>query len=159
MATFHIDPKRSKAWLLTRTSVQPIRGEADGLNGTIEASLTEGQIDLSAPVRMRFVLSVDRLNSGNFIFDEEMRRRLEARKFPTIVGETHELIPLNGGGRYRARGVLTAHGVTQPVDGEVRVSMDDEATLVVQGEQVFDVQQFNVSLPRILFLRVYPARK
>jgi hypothetical protein len=45
---------------------------------------------------------------------------------------------------------------TRPAEGELRVSVQDDQSLLVEGEQVFDIRDFNVNPPRILMLRVYP---
>ena len=44
MTTFRIDPNRSKVWIEARSSMHPIHGEADGLEGSIEADVADGQL-------------------------------------------------------------------------------------------------------------------
>ena len=58
--------------------------------------------------------------------------------------------------RYRLAGELTFHGVTRPVDGTVNVEVASERRLVVTGEQVFDIRDFDVPSPTVLMLRIYP---
>jgi polyisoprenoid-binding protein YceI len=156
MATFRIVPDRSRVWVDARTSVHPVHGEADGLQGSIEAEVDGGRLDLSAPVRLHLELPVARLTSGNLLYDGEMQRRIQARRYPTITGEAREMREVDGGGRYQVLGDLTFHGVTRSVEGEVAVDLPDERTLVVEGEQVFDVRAFNLEPPKILLLRVHP---
>jgi polyisoprenoid-binding protein YceI len=86
--------------------------------------------------------------------DAEMMRRIDARRFPTIRGQTTEVKENNG--RYRIRGDLTFHGVTRPVEGEVTISAPDERSLVIEGEQTFDIRDFGVDPPKILMLKVHP---
>jgi polyisoprenoid-binding protein YceI len=81
-------------------------------------------------------------------------RRIDARRFPKIRGETTEL--KKNGGTYQIRGDLTFHGVTRAVEGEVTISAPDERSLLIEGEQVFDIRQFGVEPPKILMFRVHP---
>jgi polyisoprenoid-binding protein YceI len=57
------------------------------------------------------------------------------------------------------RGDLTFHGVTRPVEGEVSVSLPDDRTIVIEGEQTFDIRDFGVQPPKILMLKVHPDVK
>lgn len=139
--------------------MHPIRGHAEGIEGVIEAEVLDGQLDLTAPVRLRLVAPVARLKSGNPLYDEEMQRRVDARHFPTIAAEAREVWQLDASGRYGVRGELTFHGITQPVEGELRITAPDERTLIIEGEHTFDVRDFGVTPPRILLLRVHPDVK
>jgi hypothetical protein len=49
--------------------------------------------------------------------------------------------------------------VTQTVEGEVTISRADDGTLVIEGEQQFDIRDFKVSPPKILMLKVHPEVK
>jgi len=134
--------------------MHPIHGEAEGLEGSIEASLADGRIDISEGPTMQIELPVDRLKSGKRLEDAEMMRRIDARRFPRITGQTTEVKENNG--RYRVRGDLTFHGVTRQVEGEVTISAPDGRSLVIEGEQVFDIRDFGVDPPKILMLKVHP---
>jgi polyisoprenoid-binding protein YceI len=154
VATFRIDPSRSKVWIEARSSMHPIQGEADGLEGSIEAEVAAGRIDVSGLPSIRIELPVANLKSGKKLEDAEMLRRIDARRYPRISGETSELKENNG--RYRIRGDLTFHGVTRQVEGEVTISAPDERSLVIEGEQIFDIRDFGVEPPKILMLKVHP---
>jgi polyisoprenoid-binding protein YceI len=154
VASFRIDPDRSKVWIEARSSMHPIHGEAEGLEGSIEAEVAEGRIDVSGEPRIQIELPVERLRSGKKLEDAEMLRRIDARRYPRILGETTELKENNG--RYRIRGDLTFHGVTRQVEGEVTISAPDERSLVIEGEQIFDIRDFGVEPPKILMFKVHP---
>jgi polyisoprenoid-binding protein YceI len=141
-------------WIEARSSMHPIHGEAEGLEGSVEADLVDGRIELSEGPRIQIELPVEKLQSGKRLEDAEMMRRIDARRFPTIRGQTTEF--KENGGRYRVRGDLTFHGVTRQVDGEVTVSAPDERSLVIEGEQTFDIRDFGVDPPKILMLKVHP---
>jgi polyisoprenoid-binding protein YceI len=154
VATFRIDPRQSRVWIEARSSMHPIHGEAQGLEGSIEAALADGRIDLAEGPKVHIQLPVTNLQSGKRLEDAEMMRRIDARRFPTIRGETTEF--KENGGSYRVRGDLTFHGVTRPVEGEVTVTCPDASSLVIEGEQTFDIRDFGVEPPKILMLRVHP---
>jgi polyisoprenoid-binding protein YceI len=156
VARFRILPDRSEAWVDAETSVHPIHGHAGGLEGAIEAEVAGGALDLSVQPKMRLELAIGRLTSGNPFYDGETQRRIEARRYPTIVGEAREVSELPPPGSYRVRGDLTFHGVTRSVEGEVTLSFPDDRTLVLEGEQTFDVRDFGVQPPKLLMLRVHP---
>ena len=154
MATFRIDPNRSRVWVEARSSMHPIHGEAEGLEGSIEADVADGRIDVSTVPKIQIELPVEKLQSGKKLEDAEMMRRIDARRYPRITGSTTEL--RENGGRYRIRGDLTFHGVTRQVEGEVTISAPDEQLLVIEGEQIFDIRDFGVQPPKILMLKVHP---
>jgi polyisoprenoid-binding protein YceI len=134
--------------------MHPIQGEAEGLEGSIEADVAGGRIDVAGVPRIHIELPVENLKSGKKLEDAEMLRRIDARRYPRISGQTTELNETNG--RYRIRGDLTFHGVTRQVEGEVTISAPDEHSLVIEGEQIFDIRDFGVQPPKILMLKVHP---
>lgn len=139
-----------------RSSLHDIHGEATGLGGELDVRLDGDALDLSAPTRLRLECPVAALRSGNPLNDRELQRRVDADRYPSIVGESREVTPGSGRGRYRVRGDLTFHGVTREVTGEITVTVPGADRLVVTGEQTFDIRDFGVSPPRILMLRVEP---
>lgn len=141
------------------TSLHPIHGEAYGLEGEIVATIADGRFDLSSPPQMRLELPIERLKSGNAMQDKEMQRRVDARRYPTIVGESRKVSEQGSSGRYRVQGDLTFHGVTQTVEGEVNLHTPDERTLILEGTQTFDIRDYKVQPPKILMLRVHPQVK
>ena len=158
MARFRVLPE-SRVWIAASSSVHPIRGEARGLEGLVEAELVDGGLDPSASISARIELAVARLRSGNPLYDAAMQRTVQARRFPTITGETSRTTAVAGSSRHHVLGDLTFHGVTRQAEGDVTVELADEETLVIEGEHAFDVRDFGVSPPRILALRVHPDVK
>ena len=157
MTTFRIDPDVSRVWIEARSSLHPISGEATGLEGSIDAEVTDGHVDFGDTPKIRVELPVERLKSGKALEDAEMQRRIDAKRYPTIRGEVRE-VKESAGGQYRVRGDLTFHGVTRPVEGEVSVKTDGDS-LVIEGEQTFDIRDFGVDPPKILMLKVHPDVK
>ena len=68
--------------------LHPIHSETDGLEGWFEADvLGGGRINPTVDPRGHLELPVERLSSGNPLYDREMRRRVDARRHPTIAGD------------------------------------------------------------------------
>jgi polyisoprenoid-binding protein YceI len=156
---YRIAPERSQVWIEARSSLHPIHGEGRGLEGSIEAEVIDGRLDLNGVPKIRLQLPVESLKSGKSMEDAEMMRRIDARRYPTIRGEVVE-IKQSADGRYQVRGDLTFHGITKTVDGEVSISVPDgDGTIVFEGEQTFDIRDFGVTPPKILMLKVHPDVK
>lgn len=135
-----------------RSSVHAIDGRAMEVRGDVDVE-TDGD-DVAAVISGHIEVPVAQLRSGNPLYDAELQRRVDARRFPTIVGEVRKATPL-ADGRFDVDGELTFHGVTRIVAGQVRVVVEDDR-LRIEGEQVFDVRDFGIKPPRILMLRVEP---
>ena len=159
MPRFRIIPERSRVWLEASSSVHPIHGEASGLSGSIDVQFDGTGLDLSSSPEITVELPVEQLKSGNRLEDAEMMRRIDARRYPTIRGVVKDMKSQGVDGRYSVTGDLSFHGVTQTVEGEVTVSRPDDGTLVIEGEQQFDIRDYNVSPPKVLMLKVHPEVK
>ncbi len=46
--------------------------------------------------------------------------------------------------------------MTRQVEGEVTISAPDERSLIIEGEQIFDIRDFGVEPPKILMFKVHP---
>jgi polyisoprenoid-binding protein YceI len=156
---FRVIPERSQIWIEARSSLHPIHGEGTGIQGEAELEVTDGWIDLSVPPKAHIELPVERLHSGNALQDMEMRRRIEAQKYPTIIGELLNATPLSQLNRYRLQGDLTFHGTTRRLHADVTPTLDGQGVLIVEGEYVLDVRGFAITPPRILGFQVYPEVK
>jgi len=133
--------------------VHPIEGRATELSGALDVEIGDGGV--TGLVSGRLEVPMRSLRSGNPLEDRELQRRVDARRFPSIVGEVRSAAALDGAGRFRVEGDITFHGVTEAVAGEVLITMENDR-VVLEGEHVFDVRRFGVTPPRILMLRVNP---
>lgn len=154
MASFQIDPDRSVLTAEASSNLHPIRIETSGLRGTIEVRVGADGLHLDPLPTAQLELPVELLRSGIELYDMEVQRMLEARKFPRLRGELLEVRPA-GPGRYHLRGKLSLHGVTADLEGEVRVQVDGDV-LEIEGEKTIDMRDFDLDPPRILMLRVNP---
>ena len=157
MARYRIVPERSKVFISARSSLHPIDTRTDGLEGFVDFELHGGgRLNLTVPTKGRVSLPVARMSSGNPLEDRELRRRIEARRYPTIDGELTDMHETGRDGRYLVRGDVTFKGATRSYQDEMAVSQDDDGTLRLSGESTFDIRDFGMDPPRILMLKVEP---
>src|SRR5215218_222161 len=141
MARYRIDPACSRVAIDARSSLHPIHSETDGVEGWLDVELDGERLDPAVAPRAHLELPVDRLRSGNLMEDRELKRRIDARRFPTITGDlvTMEAI---GDGRYLVGGDVTFRGVTRARADEMTVTVDGADTLRLRGTSVFDIRHF-----------------
>jgi YceI-like protein len=158
VSRFRIDPERSQVWIDARSSLHPIRSETSGLAGWLEAEIgRDGRLDPSVDPRAHLDLEIDLLSTGNAFYDREMRRRVDARRFPHIAGELTAMKE-SGHGEYRVSGDVTFRGRTLPYTDDMTLAVSDEGPwmLRLEGTHQFDIRDFGVEPPRVLGLRVHP---
>jgi polyisoprenoid-binding protein YceI len=154
---FSFDSVRSCVWVDARSNLHPINTETRGLQGWIEfAARPDRTLDLTVPVRGRLELSVDGLSSGNQLYDRELKRRIDARRYPLIEGAIVSVTETDTAGSYLLAGDLTFHGTTRRFTREMTVALPDESSIELKGENTFDIREFNMKPPSMLMLKVYP---
>lgn len=153
---FRLSPERSVALIEVRSTVGPISFGAIGVTGYIEACVWDEVVHIDTQPSAHVEIAVDGLRSGNGLYDAELLRRIDARRFPLAVLDLTECMASGDAGRHRLGGELNFHGITRPVQGTVNVEVISDTRLVVTGEQVFDIRDFDVPSPTVLMLRIYP---
>ncbi len=156
---FEIVPERSVLLIEARSTVGPISFGAIGLRGHVQAGLQGGRIAEDPRPSARLDVPVEELRSGNSLYDAELLRRIDARRFPTLSIDLSELAPVGVEDRYRLWGAASFHGVSRVVEGTATVDVaehEDGTRLVVTGEQAFDIRDFDIASPTVLMLRIYP---
>jgi polyisoprenoid-binding protein YceI len=155
-ARYSLDSVRSCIWVSGRSSLAPINTETRGISGWFAASTKDdGSLDLDAPVSGRLELAVDRLTAGNLLYDRELKRRIDARRYPTIVGEITRVEVGDAHPSYMVTGNITFHGQTRIFMHEMAIEVSDGAVLL-SGDDVFDIREFGMKPPSMLMVRVYP---
>jgi polyisoprenoid-binding protein YceI len=155
-ARYTFDPVRSCIWVSGRSSLHPINTETRGISGWFAAAARDdGSLDLDAPVSGQLELSVDRLTSGNALYDRELKRRMDARRYPTILGEITKVEAGDVPASYIVTGDVTFHGKIRSFTHEMSIEIDDGAVLL-SGDDVFDIREFGMKPPSMLMVRVYP---
>ncbi|MDQ6825528.1 MAG: YceI family protein [Candidatus Eremiobacteraeota bacterium] len=137
-----------------KSSVHPIHAKATGVTGFFEAEIKDGAIAADPPPAMRFTVPVANIKSGNDMEDNEMRRLIGGPRYPNISAELKSLKSL-GQNRYTMQGEITVRGQSRTYEGEV-TCVADAPQLTLDGQRVFDMRDFGIQPPQILFLKVYP---
>jgi hypothetical protein len=154
--SFRIDPDRAALVLVARSNAGPITFGATGIEGSISAQVTGGEVATSVPPSARLEVPVQRLTCGNGLYDAELLRRVDARLCPRAVVELRDASPVGTTGRYHVEGLLTFHGVTRSMAGTVAVSFPQPGRIVIEGEQLLDMRHFEITPPAVAMLRIYP---
>jgi polyisoprenoid-binding protein YceI len=155
VAAYSIVPGASEVLIAAKSTVHAINGTAVEVEGSVDADVAGG---VPRSLDGRIEVPIDSLRSGNPLYDAELKRRVDARRFPSIVGQVRNAVPLGDDGLFRVEGDLTFHGVTRAIEGKVLVREDGDR-LTLEGEHVFDIRDFGVKPPKILMLRVEPTVK
>lgn len=153
--TFEVVPEQSAIMIRARSNVGTIEFGTTGLRGRLEAVLREGSLVAQSRVSGRFEVDIAELTSGNPLYDAELRRRVDARAYPVAVLELDDARPLSAD-RFEVGGRLTFHGASSALDGAVGVTVLGAQRLVVSGEKVIDIRDFQLAAPTMLMLRIYP---
>jgi PadR family transcriptional regulator len=153
---FVIVPERSAIMIRARSNVGTIEFGTTGVRGDIRTTVRGGSVDCNAPVAAHLEIDVASLTSGNALYDAELMHRVHARLFPAAAVDLIEARPIGSEDRFAIRGLLTFHGVTAALAGAVSVATLGEHGLVVSGDQVVDIRDFQIAAPTILMLKIYP---
>lgn len=153
--TFVVDPATSALLIEARSTVGPIELATTTLTGAADVTLADGLLDAASEPTAAIELHVDSLTSGNALYDAEVHRRLDARRFPLIRAELASARPIDEH-RWSLVGSLTIHGTIRSMQGSAEVRLLSSGRLRIVGEQVIDIRDFAISLPSTLMLRIYP---
>ncbi|HEX4217786.1 MAG TPA: YceI family protein [Acidimicrobiales bacterium] len=157
MTTYTIEPQGSRVSIEARSSLHPIHSETHGLEGWFEADvLGGGRINPRVDPRGHLELPVERLSSGNPLYDREMRRRIDARRHPTIAGDLTAMEATSDEGRYQVSGEVTFRGTTNTYTDEMLLSFPEDGVVHLEGSHQFDIRDFAMQPPKIFTLRVHP---
>jgi polyisoprenoid-binding protein YceI len=155
---FAVVSDRSAVLVRARSNVGSIEFGTNVVTGSVSAKLerspagTALSLDPSAVAALD--IDVTTLTSGNPVYDAELRRRVDANRFPLAslaLDDVHSL----GDDLYEVEGHLTFHDVSRALRGSVQASVVGD-TLTVVGEQVVDIRDFEITTPSLLMLRIYP---
>jgi len=152
---YTIANERSAVLFAARSNMGPVSFGTTEVRGSIDALAHGATIDLSAAPGARLEVGMEPLTSGNSLYDVELHRRIDVRRFPTTI------IELKGAeeasrSRYHLTGAVTFHGVTRELSGTVALSFPRPETMSVVGEHAFDIRDFGVAVPSMLLLKIFP---
>jgi DNA-binding PadR family transcriptional regulator len=150
-----LDPERSVVLVEVRSTVGPLAFGAIGIRGWVEVAVAGQTLVTDLPPAAYVEIDVTGLRSGNSVYDSELLRRIEARRYPTATMKLRDCRSIGAESLYGVGGELTFHGVTRSATGTVSVTAAG-GRLVVSGEQDFDIRDFSIPSPTVLMLRIYP---
>lgn len=153
--TFRLVSAQSAVLVGAESTAGPITFGTMTLDGWAEFAIAGVDLDTAEPVAAFMRIPVLALESGNGLYDNELRRRLDQRRFPFITVEMCAARS-NGGGRFVAEGDLTIHGTTRRLTGILDLAMPDENTMIATGGEDVDMRDFDIEMPSILAFKIYP---
>jgi DNA-binding PadR family transcriptional regulator/polyisoprenoid-binding protein YceI len=153
---YELVPDRSVVLIEVRSTAGPLSFGTVGVTGYMQAVVSDGVVQAKPPPEARIEVDVTGLRSGNRLYDGELLRRIDARRFPTASVTLDACEHPMADSLYRLRGELTLHGVTRGVAGTVCVEALTDERLLITGEQMFDIRDFAIPSPTVLMLRIYP---
>jgi len=153
---YTLDSARSCVWVSGRSSLHPINTETHGITGWVEATTrADGSLDLDQAVSGELELAVEHLTSGNQLYDRELRRRMDARRYPTIAGRLTDIALDGAHPNYLVTGDVSFHGKTRSFAHGMQIQVHNDG-IALTGEDVFDIREFGMKPPSMLMVRVYP---
>ncbi|MGI8493191.1 MAG: helix-turn-helix transcriptional regulator [Acidimicrobiales bacterium] len=167
-ARFEVQPDRSSVLVEARSNVGPIAFAATSLTGGIDVELHDGLVTKDTLPSAHLDVEVTNLSSGNALYDRELMRRLDARRFPWVTVELRALRHVGDGNCYQVEGDVTLHGSTQTVDGMVTATIQERPqrdldgrwqtrrSMMIAGEQVLDIRRFGMDVPSMPLFKIYP---
>jgi len=156
LTRYTLDSVRSCVWVSGRSSLHPINTETRGITGWFEAATrNDGSLYLGQGVSGELELAVERLTSGNQLYDRELRRRIDARRYPTIGGRLTGIVPDGPHPNYEVTGEVAFHGKTRTFGHGMQIKVSEDG-IALTGEDVFDIREFGMKPPSMLMVRVYP---
>jgi polyisoprenoid-binding protein YceI len=153
--TFRLVSGKCAVLVGAQSSAGPITFGTMTLDGRAEFAQPEIDLESAVPLAALMRIPVISLESGNKLYDSELQRRLDQRRFPNITVEMRAASP-RGGGRFAAEGDLTISGTTRRMMGFLDLAMPDENTLIATGGENVDMREFGIDLPWILAFKIYP---
>jgi PadR family transcriptional regulator PadR len=154
---YELVPERSALLIEARSSVGPITFGAVGVTGSVEAHVRAGAVTPDPLARAHVEVPIAELRSGNRLYDAELLRRVDARRFPVVTVDLDECARVGTTDRYNLVGRIGFHDVTRTIRGGVSVTLPSAGAMRVSGEQVFDIRDFSLGSPTVLMLRIYPT--
>jgi polyisoprenoid-binding protein YceI len=153
-------PDRSAALLSVRTSLGAVTFGANGLEGFIDASIDGDRVDGDGPASAHLELPVARLTSGNEAYDGELRRQINARRYPTAYVDLHTITPVDRRtSTFQVQGEVTLRGIIVPAAGVVVAELPEPGLMVVSGEDTLNISDFGIPPPTLFMIKIDPEVK
>jgi polyisoprenoid-binding protein YceI len=152
---FVVAPDRSALLVEARSSVGRIVFGTNSLSGYVEADVHDGVFATDPAPTGMLMVELGTLTSGNTLYDAELSRRLDTRRYPTSTIELRDSTE-GADHRYRLSADITLHGVTRSIDGTLSASVEEGGDVLLTGEHVVDIRDFDLKRPTVLMLQIFP---
>ena len=150
---FDVDASESGLLIEARSTAGAISFGTNVIEGSLDVAEFDGTLLLIPAPQAELTVDLRTLRSGNKLYDAELGQRLDVRRHPIAS------IVLTGaataGTRYQVSGLVTLHGATKEMAGSV-TAQPAEGGWLITGEQVFDIRDFDIPVPSVLMLRIFP---
>jgi polyisoprenoid-binding protein YceI len=153
---FDVQPDRSAVLVKARSNVGPISFATSQVTGVITAEIDGKVIDLEAPITADLTVSLRELTSGNSFYDTELKRRMDARRYPEATLHLEQVERAAESKEFGLSGRIELHAVVRPLRGVVTVERLELDRMVIRGQQTLDVREFGLDVPATLALKIYP---
>lgn len=154
-ARYRISPEPSTVTLVGETSLHPITVNVTP-DGWLEAAVIDGAFVAGSTIDASVEIAVIEFRSGNPLVDRETRRRLNARRYPTISGRVTKVVALEGP-TATVLGNVTFLGQEVELEGDVNVVDHTDDSISLAGSGQMDVQWWGLEPPTLLVLKMEPV--
>jgi polyisoprenoid-binding protein YceI len=155
--TYNIQPGRSAVLVRARSNVGPISFATSELEGVITTDgVGRPAAAINGVAEGRLTIQLASLTSGNDLYDAEIRRRIDTRRFPVASLRLRSMTALADRSHYDLVAELQFHDTVREIRGSATVDVSDDSVLIVRGQQSIDVRDFNLEIPSTLVLKIYP---
>lgn len=151
---YRISPEQSTITLVGETSLHPITVNVTPA-GWLEAVVADGGFQPGANIAGLVRIAVIEFRSGNPLVDRETRRRLNAKRYPTISGVVTEVVDVSGP-TATVKGDVTFLGQDVELEGDISIVDHSDHSLSLAGSGQMDVQWWGLEPPTLLVLKMEP---
>ncbi len=150
-----MSPEESTVTIVGETSLHPITVNVTP-DGWLEASIQEGEFVAGSELSGEVEIAVIEFRSGNPLVDRETRRRLNAKRYPTIRGELTEVGAISGP-TATVKGIVTFLGEEVELEGDISLIDDTAPAINLAGSGQMDVQWWGLEPPTLMVLKMEPV--
>jgi hypothetical protein len=153
---YTVSSSESSLAVEARSTLHAIRATVSGLTGYVVAAWkADGGLASAPDPVMHLEFPIDQVRSGNAMQDREMRKLVDAGRFPKVAADLRTIELLSSPSRYKASGEITLVGRARTYGGEFMIANDGGA-VSVEGELNLDIRDFGLKPPSLLILKVDP---
>ncbi len=129
--SFHIVPGRSAVLVRARSTVGTVAFATSDLTGVILTEPSEGMVEFPTVLDGRLSVPLQTLTSGNVLYDGELRRRIDTRRYPLAQLVLKSATHLENSDRHELVAEMEFHNVVRSISGYVIAERIDASTIVI----------------------------